>query len=36
MTVSFNERVIETWWTLLDGLSKDHKLELASRLITSV
>ncbi len=36
MTVKFNERTLEIWWALLAGLSKDNKLELAARLITSL
>ncbi|NJL77132.1 MAG: hypothetical protein HC892_21075 [Saprospiraceae bacterium] len=36
MTVKFNERILEIWWALLSGLSKDYKIELATRLITSL
>ena len=36
MTVNFNNKIIDGWWTLLRHLSRDARLELASRLINSL
>lgn len=34
--VGFNNKVLETWWSLLRRLSAEMRLELASRLINSL
>ncbi len=36
MTVNFNNKIVDGWWTLLRHLSREAKLELASRLINSL
>jgi len=33
---NFNNKILESWWALLNNLSNEIKLELASRLIDSL
>jgi len=35
-TANFNKKIIESWWNILSRLSKEARIELASRLINSL
>lgn len=35
-TVNFNKKIIDGWWNIISRLSKEARIELASRLVNSL